>query len=271
LISQSSLSETAPSPPTAPAPDPTDPFSFVSESALLELEEGLKHHRNELLQVRWVRQVLARERAKHLLAHGELRQVEQAGQYVAFNTIDYNIEGARTAADLDRPMIMTNVVSAIDRVRQKIEKIEVLSVGPRSEIEIFGMMAAGFSKDRIKAVDLFSYSPYVDVGDMHALPYPDNGFDVVMLGWVLSYSRNQSRVVEEVLRVCRDRAIVVLAGDYSDETRDLPMFRNEVTFMQSCDQLLALFSGHVGRIYFRHDPEPPNVWMVMTAFEVRKP
>jgi SAM-dependent methyltransferase len=147
----------------------------------------------------------------------------------------------------------------------------VLSIGPRSEIEIFTLMSAGFSRDRIRALDLFSYSPYVETGDMHAMPYPDCSFDIVFLGWVLSYSRDQAQAAREILRVCRDRAIVVLAGDYSDEHRENRTFNNENTHMKSCDQLLALFSGHVGNVYFRHDPDPPHVFMVMTVFEVRKP
>ena len=251
--------------------DRKDPFNFVDGAALQELGEGLGgYHKRKLLQVQLVRQVLARERVKHLMAQGYLRRLPAVAKEVAFNTLDYNLDGAVTAADLDRPSIMFNVVTAIERVRQNIENLDVLSIGPRSEIEIFAMMAVGFNPDRIHAVDLFTYSPYVELGDMHNLPYADNAFDIAFLGWVLSYSRDQSVVVREIMRVCRDRAIVVLAGDYSDNSRDRPTFKNESSHMQSCDQLLALFGDRVGNVYFRHDPEMPKVTMVMTVFEVRK-
>jgi hypothetical protein len=257
---------------SAESVDPKNPFSFVSDSALQTLEDGLKgYHRNELLQIRLVRQVLARERVNYFMSHGHLRRLAQVTEDVAFNTVDYNIDGAVSAADLDRPIAMFNIVTAIERVNRNIQDIDVLSIGPRSEIEIFGMMAAGFHPDRIRAVDLFSYSPYVDLGDMHDLPYEDNSFDIVFLGWVLSYSKHQPNVVKEVMRVCRDRAIVVLAGDYSDDKRVGSTFKKEATHMQSCDQLLALFGDQVGHVYFRHDPDPPKVAMVMTVFEVKKP
>lgn len=251
--------------------DPKNPFSYVSEESRRYLDECFRgYHRNELLQIRLVRQVLARERIKYLLANGALQRLAVDGERVAANTVDYNIEGAISAADLDRPSMMFDVIKAIGRVNTNIGRLDALSIGPRSEIEIFGMMAAGFHPDRIKAVDLFSYSPYVELGDMHQLPYPDNSFDVVFLGWVLSYSRDQAAVVRELVRIGRDRAIIVLAGDYSDDRRDRSTFNSETTYMQSCQQLLALFGDRVGKVYFRHDPEPPDVAMVMTVFEIKK-
>lgn len=253
------------------AMDPKDPFSFVSDEMLRYLDACFRgYHRNELLQIRLVRQVLARERMKHFLAEGAIRRYQGDEKSVAASTVDYNIEGAISAADLDRPSMMFDVVRAIERVHRNIDKLDVLSIGPRSEIEIFAMMAAGFNPARTTAVDLFSYSPYVELGDMHRMSYPDNSFDIIFLGWVLSYSRDQAGVARELMRVARDRAIIVLAGDYSDDTRDRPTFKNETTHMQNCDQVLALFGDRVGKVYFRHDPELPDVTMVMTVFEIKK-
>ena len=251
--------------------DPKDPFSFVSTEVLQYLDECFRgYHRNELLQIRLVRQVIARERMKHFLAQDAIKRYDGDEKSVAASTVDYNIEGAISAADLDRPSMMFDVVRAIERVHRNIDKLDVLSIGPRSEIEIFGMMAAGFNSERTKAVDLFSYSPYVEIGDMHRMSYPDNSFDIIFLGWVLSYSRDQAAVARELMRISRDRAIIVLAGDYSDDARDRPMFKNETTHMQNCDQVLALFGDRVGKVYFRHDPELPDVTMVMTVFELKK-
>ena len=78
-------------------------------------------------------------------------------------------------------------------------------------------MAAGFNPSRIKALDLFSYSPYVDIGDMHNMPYPDNSFDVVFVGWVLSYSKGPAGGGRGYLRVTKPGGIIILAGDYSDD------------------------------------------------------
>jgi hypothetical protein len=217
-----------------------------------------------------VRQMIARDRVQTLMSRGKLRRTSDITEGVAHNTVEYNIEGAISAPDLDRPSIMFDVVKGIERINKKIDQLDVLTIGPRSEIEIFAMIAAGFDLGRIKALDLFSYSPYVDVGDMHKTPYAGNSFDVIFLGWVLSYSKDQLSVARELIRIARDRCVIVLAGDYSDDKRDHPTFKNETTHMQSCDQLLALFGDRAGKVYFRHDPELPAVAMVMVVFEIEK-
>lgn len=247
-----------------------NPLGFVKPGTLVEINSHLANPK-VLFQIQYARQVVARDRAEHFFEAGAVSRLQDHSAMVAFNTLDYNLEGARTAPMLDRPMLMTNVVSSLGRVQQNIGGLDVLSIGPRSEIEIFGLIGAGFSADRIKAVDLFSYSPLVDTGDMHHLPYADSSFDVLFVGWVLSYSRDQAAVARELTRVGRDGAVIALAGDYSDDSRNRPTFRNDTTHMQSCNQILALFGDHVGRVWFRHDPELPNVAMVMTVFEIKKP
>jgi hypothetical protein len=42
-------------------------------------------------------------------------------------------------------------------------------------------------------------------------------------------------------------------------------------YIHSCDQLLLLFTGHVRRVYFREDAQPPKFWTVMTMVELEKP
>ena len=224
---------------------------------------------NCLLQVSEIRQIVAKFRADKLI-HKGVQKVDSSKGPIATNTLEYNLKGAITASALDRPQIMFGVVSGIERVNRNRSKMDVLSIGPRSEIEIFGMLGTGFSLDRIKAVDLFSYSPYVDTGDMHHLPYDDASFDIIFLGWVLSYSTDQLAVAREIMRVARDKAIVVLAGDYSDDSRNRADFNNTTSHMQSVDQLLSLFGEHVGCVYFRHEASPPDISMVMTVFEINK-
>lgn len=250
--------------------DGTDPFDYVAPETVKLIFKDLTARPHQLLEVRAVREVLARERAHYLLSHGLVKFVASKTEAVAPFAVQRNFEVAQMASDLDRPSIMTRVASAIDRVRQEAADMDALSIGPRSEIEIFALLAAGFSKSRIRAVDLFSYSPFVQLGDMHALPFADNAFDIVFIGWVLTYSRDHQRAAREIIRVCRDKAIVVVAGDYCDETIDDPAFKGQRMYLRSCDQILSLFSGNVRRIYFRHDPEPPKVWMVMTVFEMEK-
>src|SRR5262249_51409300 len=143
-------------------------------------------------------------------------------------------------------------------------------IGPRSEIEIFALLAAGFHSDRIRALDLFSCSPYVEVGDMHAMPYGDNSFDVVFLGWVLAYSQDPARAAREITRVCRNGAIVIASADYNDGSNVSPRFKNQGKHITSVDQILGYFDRCVGHVYFTQNPKPPETFMVITAFEIEK-
>ena len=245
------------------------PLSFPSPLLMTVIWWKLRSDPNCLLQVSEIRQVIAKYRADALIRKG-VKKTDASHGAIATNTLEYNLQGAVTASALDRPQIMFGVVCGIERVNRHRASMDVLSVGPRSEIEIFGMLGAGFSMDRIKAVDLFSYSPYVDIGDMHHLPYPDSSFDIIFLGWVLSYSRDQQAVAKEIMRVARDRSIIVLAGDYSDDSQNRAVFENTTSHMQSVEQLLALFEDSVCNVYFRHDPSPPEIAMVMTVFDINK-
>lgn len=243
-----------------------DPLAFVKRETISEIKRTFGEDRDVMLSARHARELIARDRAAHLLPRS-LQRAAAPNKSIIFNAIDYNIDGARTAANLDRPMIMINVVTSIERVRRRAD-LDVLSIGPRSEIEIFGLRGAGFSKERIKAIDLFSYSPFVDVGDMHAMPYANNSFDVILSGWVLPYSKDNPRAAKEMIRVGRNGAIVAIANDYSDEPHET--FRKETTLIQSCDQVLTLFADNVGEVFFKHEPRPPSSRMVMTVFELLK-
>lgn len=245
------------------------PLSFPSPLMMSIIWWKLRSDPNCMLQVSEVREIVARYRARYLIQKG-VSKLNASHNSIAKNTLEYNLAAAITSASLDRPQIMFGVVSGIERVNKNRAKMDVLSIGPRSEIEIFGLLGAGFNMERIKAVDLFSYSPYVDIGDMHQLPYPDSSFDIIFLGWVLSYSRDQQRAAEEIARIARNDAIIVLAGDYSDDSRNGLIFDNTTSHMQNVDQLLNLFGDCVKNVYFRHDPSPPDISMVMTVFDIKK-
>jgi SAM-dependent methyltransferase len=247
-----------------------NPFALVSRNALKAIYLYVRLNPMALLQISAVRQRLARERLRVL---EQQRGFTQAGDsaHVAFNAVEHNLEGAKSAPDLDRPNILVNVVSSIEQVWKNIKNLDVLSIGPRSEIEIFALIAAGFNEARIRAIDLFSYSPWVETGNMHAMPYGDGAFDVVLLGWVLAYSTDPAAAGREVVRVCRDGAVVAVAADYPGERVGVSKFNNQETRIASAQQLLGYFDGHVDYVYFRHDPELPARQMAMAVFRIRKP
>ena len=83
----------------------------------------------------------------------------------------------------------------------EFKNLKVLSIGPRAEGEIFNIFAHGFELNNITGLDLFSYSPYIKLGDMHNLKFNDEEFDIVLMGWCLAYSNNKEKALSEVRRV----------------------------------------------------------------------
>src|SRR5215813_6676768 len=79
------------------------------------------------------------------------------------------------------------------------DKSEVLIIGPRNENDLLRLMAVGFSRTRVRGLDLMSYSPWIDVGDMHNTVYEDNRWDAILCGWTLSYSRHPKLFAREMI------------------------------------------------------------------------
>ena len=94
----------------------------------------------------------------------------------------------------------------------KAREMSVLSIGPRTEMELLSLVAQGFDPDKIRGLDLISYSPWIDLGNMHYMPYKDNAFDVVISGWVLGYSDNPELACQEMLRVSKDEGIIAIGS-----------------------------------------------------------
>lgn len=92
-------------------------------------------------------------------------------------------------------------------------KDEVLVVGGRYESEYLGLRGLGWQKRMIYSVDLFSYSPRVLAMDAHHLDFEDRKFSLIMLGWVLPYSKNPGALAGELDRVLRKDGYIVIGLD----------------------------------------------------------
>jgi SAM-dependent methyltransferase len=148
-------------------------------------------------------------------------------------------------------------LSVIEPVYSNPEKLDVLSIGPRTEGEILNLVAHGFSRKKIKALDLFSYSSWIDVGDMHKMPYHDCRFDVLVSGFTLAYSDKPQKAADEMLRVARDGAVMAIGVSFMPESFREKMMEKRgfviATHLFCIQDILKLFEGHVDQIYFSQD------------------
>jgi SAM-dependent methyltransferase len=154
----------------------------------------------------------------------------------------------------------------------------LLSIGPRTEGELFNLCAHGFMLNRLRGLDLISYSPRIDLGDMHAIPHADSSLDAVILGWVLAYSEEPERAAREVIRVARPGGVIAVGVEYSPQTQDevirdvgyLPGARHRIG---SCEEILSYFGGSVDHVYLNHTVAPQNraeVGALCVIFSIRK-
>ncbi len=139
---------------------------------------------------------------------------------------------------------------------QMSKSAPVLSIGPRTEGEILNLMGLGFRN--IRAIDLMTYSPWIDLGDMHALPYKNDEFAAVIMGWVLTYSSNKRQAALEALRVVRNGGIIAV-GSASSRIGEEPLLRENSTpsgikqWNPTWTELLDCFKPHIDHIYYAHN------------------
>ena len=187
---------------------------------------------------------------------------------------DYSLRMLLNGRTSNRPLRLIRPLLAIDRVKRSGD---VLSVGCRFELELLYLTGYGFKPDKIRGLDMISYSPWVDLGNMHAMPYPDNRWDVILLGWVISYSDQPEVAAREVIRVCRNGAIAAIGVSYypmemlMEEKRKGTCVGEPESRKQTVAALLDLFAGHVEEVYFTHEAPDKNVQGMCTViFSIRK-
>jgi len=235
-----------------------DPFADINLQELCR-DTGLTSL--DLLRIPRIRHKIALQRWERFNRNGKFISADFSKKDMLPETYDYSLmmveKSLGVLGFLERPILLLNPLLAVDKVRHSVSSCKILSIGPRTEYEILLMLSYGFSLANITALDLFTYSPWIETGDMHDMKYLDNAFDVVFLGDVFPYSTNIPKLAEEIIRVCKPGGCVAISTDYVPPSersvpRQLSRPPNWVWFERS-QQLLDYFSGHVDNVFFRQD------------------
>ncbi len=188
---------------------------------------------------------------------------------------NYSLDMLKRGTTSDRPLRLIRPLSVIDHLSKSAR---VLSVGCRFETELLYLVGYGFRADRVRGFDMISYSPWVDCGNMHAMPYEDNSWDAVILGWVMTYSDNPKQAAQEVMRVARDGALIAIGVSYyplEAMTKDRlaggdERFRDNR--LQTVRQYLDLFGENVKTVFFQHDAaDARREGVCSLIFQISKP
>ncbi|MCL6569413.1 MAG: methyltransferase domain-containing protein [Meiothermus silvanus] len=196
-------------------------YAYVRREAVLSSQiEGTQSTLDQLLLVDLIR--FAVVAARYLWFVGVRRQLSTydvntgADTPVAKHTISHNLKGLRDLA-VNRSHLLARPLSVLETLPVDAR---ILSIGPRSEGELFNLAAHGFVLRNITGLDLISYSPRVRLGDMHAMPFESDSFDAVVLGWVLAYSEDPVRAAREVVRVTRPGGVIAVGVEYSPQSQE---------------------------------------------------
>ena len=190
---------------------------------------------------------------------------------------DY-IFGIDKQQDGSKIRLLMNPITSIDRISSKLSQLKVLIIGPKLEAEILSVMSYGIPLNNISSVDLIKYSPWVDLGDMHDLPYEDNYFDLILCGWVIAYSNNKQKAAEEMLRVGKGECVIGLAAAYSPLSNEEIIAKRGYLIgseerIENSDFLLSLYKDKVSKIYFKHDVDESQLneyGKILTIFSINK-
>lgn len=199
----------------------------------------------------------------------------QATTAVAPNTVSHNLKGMRDLA-VNRSHLLVRPLSVIEKLGTDAK---VLSVGPRTEGELFSLAAHGFQWHCITGLDLITYSPRVQLGDMHRTSFRDGEFDAVILGWVIAYSEDPQAAAREMVRITRPGGVIAVGVEYSPLSQEeiiqqlgyLPGAKKRIA---SCAEILGFFGDSVDHVYYEHVVAPTDAGeqgSLCTLFSVRKP
>jgi hypothetical protein len=213
------------------------------------------HALQNLLMIPFIRESVGRVRLWYYLTL-ERRWQTLNSQYAFDMTLKHNL---KLLKDFSNPRIDL-LISPLSVLEFLSKESNILIIGPRNENDLLKLMANGFSRSRVRGLDLMSYSPMIDVGDMHETPYEDNRWDAIICGWTLSYSRNPVLFSREMIRIAKPGCALAIAVEYAslsyEDAMELDGYSIEDKGFQrinSVDQILGLFEGHVEHVYFSHD------------------
>jgi malonyl-CoA O-methyltransferase len=113
-------------------------------------------------------------------------------------------------------------------------------------------------------VDLFSYSPHIKIGDVHALAYPDSSIDVVVCGWVLEFCSDVTKACAEIKRVTKPGGVICVGGMHHPSSTDMQDYNKhkqheDRAWYCSIPMIKSYFGVADADFVFRSDIEPDDL------------
>ena len=218
---------------------------------------------NEIFRIPAVRDAVTLDRYKNLFNSQIAKSHSDSSAKV---TIEHNTDFERMFfSELSkRPDLISNVLSCLNSVRHNSARMKVLSIGARTEAELFSLVNAGFHLDNIECIDLFSYTPHIKVGDIHNLEYENSSFDVVVCGWVLEFCNDIPKACSELKRVTKKGGIICIGGMHHPSSTNMAEYNKhkhheDRAWYCSIEDIKANFKVKDDEFVFKSDIEPQDM------------
>lgn len=145
------------------------------------------------------------------------------------------------------PVIAFNSYYSINKSKQKI-----LIVGCRTEDDIYWMRSYGFY--HTIGFDLFSYSNNILVGDIHKTDFENESFDVILLGWMISYSKDPETVIKECRRILKTGGLIGIGIDHDPNQDGIKIQPPRVNPLNSTTDIISLLDSTIKhKVLFEYD------------------
>tara|TARA_B100000674_G_scaffold146725_1_gene116125 strand:+ start:5900 stop:6679 length:780 start_codon:yes stop_codon:yes gene_type:complete len=196
-------------------------------------------------------------------------------QGVAPGTVKHNMTELTTRglASVQRTTRLLGPLSSLSPIYEKAGKLKVLTIGPRTEMEIFHLIAIGFSPENIYGLDLISYSDYITAADMHKMPYKDGVFDVVISSWTIGYSSNPQLVIDEMCRVTKKNGLLAVGYTHDHNIETYVDDNKEPNHIKGCSfktgmELMSYFKQYKTKIHYLQEPDDASADKMMLILRV---
>ena len=230
-----------------------------------------------IFRIPLLRYAFTRARLRFLLMVRGVREIDDHESIS--NTVSHNLKSVHSYNTRNERLLFSCMCI------EDLTDAKCLIIGSRTEEEIFLFQGLGIRD--VSAVDIMSYSPRIELGDMHTLPYEDSSFDFVFCAYTLSYSNNPRQAAKEMIRVTRNGGAIAIAIEYVpwDRREEIQSALLGYTLMpeeklETVDDILSMFSPDVGKVYVRYDAERrfhhdvggliPNPSPVIAVFSIDK-
>jgi SAM-dependent methyltransferase len=220
----------------------------------------------ELLKIDVVRFRICKLR--WFMYRNRLRVADHQSHGVGADTVSYNLGVFKTHAETVFGMRkrMALLLYPTAALLPTDPWASVLIVGPRTEDDILWAWSLGLRGAR--GLDLFSYSPWIDVGDIHATNYKSGSFDAVLFGWMLAYSTRPDDAIREAKRILKPGGLLGVAMESATDER---MQNAKTTRNNPVNSTADLIEMVREEVVFLYDTKPKGSYNLAIIFRMPGP